>query len=113
MATNYEINEMTTAFDIIEIIQKRRLAEYEKNEEFSDEEYGFLFKALAKRTQGSMLWNENSLDSILDCCESEHWMEKAIQLAQKQSAWLKEIGLVMEAKSWLSNLDEAREIAAA
>ena len=89
-------------------IEAGRIGEY-----MNGDTYEFLFKELAKATQGSLLFNENMLDAVCDTGTYEEWMVPAVEMAEKQAGWLRELGFTKLANIWLTNLEEAREIIAA
>lgn len=80
-------------------------------EEFYNNEYEHYFKALAQKTQGSLLWNENAADAIIDCGYTGEGLDHMLEVAEKQARWLREIGLCDIADRWLTNYEDAMVIA--
>ena len=97
MRKNFE--EMD-AFEIMEELCERRDECYENDtiDEFNfDGEYEMYFKALAEKTNGSMLINE-----FCDCIEDEN----AEMINRLQIQWLKDIGKDETAEWWLAQTDD-------
>ena len=86
----------------IEIVKKMQGA--------SDREYRELFKELARITdgQGTLLWNENPIDTINEAVcngvdetvSGQKWIDDMIELHTAQARWLTEIGLTEIADRW-------------
>ena len=76
-------------------------------EQYFSKEYERAFKMLATENQGSILWNENAIDSAIDTGMHGNELEHAIEVGRKQQEWLYEIGLDDVADRWLNNVSIA------
>lgn len=67
-----------------------------------DGDYEILFKALAKKVQGtgSLLWNENPIDLITDGDFPNEFLAELVKMHELQKQWLIEIGMSDIACRW-------------
>ena len=110
--------ENKSALEILKIMCDRR-SEAVARDDFKnwyDTEYEVFFKALAKKTKGSMLWNERYElleDYTPEDLIAEYGRDMAVQASKEcvqtlidQSTWLIEIGETRLAERWLDGIED-------